>query len=580
MWRHSEVTLAIILTATALYSQTPAASQTLPADSKQQKPESQSKPAGPTAEEKWLYPAQRVSADLDEQSWRLKSGLKEVALATLGSYWWKQDRGTAERWVLPAVEAMTIVPQEESEIDRNGRVDGVRRLMAIVGPLDPMLRDRLRDVLSSATPKDNKFGSESARWRSADALVRAGEAGDSSHLGTAISDALQFGVTQNTAIAIADLYSQSPEEAQRLFDRALSAATASGRDLRAFIPFFDSEAGFKLPDAWRPSVERAFVSALNDQSLSQGSKCGLASELYSRVSGERNEVAQSVVAAFASCGMGSRATGEDSDLVQRENPQTSDDYLRVAAESKHASTRYQLKMTAGEKAEEEAKKDDNPGPDDGPVKALRILDGMTPEERAISPSAYKRRREDVAVRASLWTIRFSGCSAGLRVVDASPQETVLHVAVGVAEKMTSPTAGACYLEWMNTTVLRKLDRIPPEDPNDYIRTINLVLRRGPYPEQSLQQVLRAMDQWKEKDRTNVSGGEVSYTASWTFLYPLAITKELFDIPPDRLQAIARVISRNRLLEADFKLMLVKGFLDRYAQDLHKEKTEKAATAAR
>ena len=64
-------------------------------------------------------------------------------------------------------------------------------------------------------------------------------------------------------------------------------------------------------------------------------------------------------------------------------------------------------------------------------------------------------------------------------------------------------------------------------------------------------------------------------APWNKLYPLAIANELFNIPPDTLRAITRGYFRNELLRADFELLLVRGFLDRYAEDLRKEKTEKA-----
>ena len=326
-----------------------------------------------------------------------------------------------------------------------------------------------------------------------------------------------------------------------------------------------------IPAEWKQSVVEVLANVFSNSSIDENSRCAWASQFVPTAQSGDADLERVVAMAMSHCA----GTGSDAQTIQRENPQTSDDYLKVASEAKSPSARFQMKLTAGEKAEEEAKKDDNPGPDDGPVKALRILDGMTSEERAVGASEYKHRREDVAVRAALWTRHFSGCSAGLRVIDTSPRETILHVAVGVADKITEPS---CYGELMRTTVLRQIDRIPPEDPNDYIHAVNLVLKRGPYPEQSLQQILRSMDLWKERDPKAVARGDAAYAAPWNKLYPLGIVSELFDLSPDTLRAIARGYFRNELLRADFELTLVKGFLDRYGRDLQKEKAEKAETA--
>ncbi len=561
----------------------PASTPTNPAEQKKPAPEAAAKPQPPSAEEKWLYPAQRVSADLEASAANLKRDLHAVAFTTLGSYWWKQDKPAAERWIYPAVDEITIVPQEESDSDRNIRLEAARRVLAIVTPLDPILRERLKDVVSGGTSSEENFFSHSARERTANAFLNSAHDTDPESGERAITESLQFGVTENTVKAITALYFQSPEEAQRLFDTSLSQAIRSTSnsvyemDIRAFEILLRSPPG-GVPDSWRRSTDNAFIATLNNPNYGQSTRCALANELYQSISTPPADLAQTVAANMSLCGSGNSANSDDKNLIERENPQTSDDYLKVAAEAKLASTRYQMKLTAGEKAEEEAKKDESPGPEDGPVKALRILDGMMPDERAVNPAEYKRRREDVAVRASLWIINFGGrlsnCSGGLRVVDNSPRETILHVAIGVAEKIGG---GPCYLELMQTTVLRQIDRIPAEDPNDYVRAINLVLRRGPTPaDNSLRTILRAMDGWKERDPKLVPRGEVAYSAPWNNLYPLAVVSELFNIPPDTLRAMARGYFRNELLRTDFELLIVKGFLERYAQDLQKEKAESVA----
>lgn len=568
MWccRRISVALAMTVIAAISFAQEPSAPKPAP-DTKSQAPP---KPKPVPPEEKWLYPAQRLSADLEEQSWRLKRELKSVALATLGSYWWKQDRAAAERWVIPAVESMTIVPQEESEADRTNRLDALRRLLAVVGPLEPMLRDRLRDVVSSGTSAEEDFFSRGSRTRTANALLDSAYDAEPEQVARAITESLQFGVTESTIKAIAALHSKSPEEAQRLFDTALSQAMQSRSnvnvfemDVRAFELLLQSAPG-GLPDAWRSSADSALIAALNNTNYAQSTRCALANELYQSISAPPADLVRAVALALTLCGGETSAATDDANLVERERPETSDEYLAVASSAKTVSVRYKLKVTAAEKARKEDLESEN----GGPVRALRIFDNMTPEERAVKPGEYKRLRGEEAVRAALFTIDLSGCAPGLRVVDNSPRETILHIAIGVAEKITGP----CYRE-VEDIAFRQMRRIPADDPNDYIRLLNVVVRKNPFPDYPLQNFLREMDRWKEKDPKTLAPGEPAYEAPWNRLRPMPLAAELFNIPAERLSAMTRFL-RNDLLRVDFQLHLVRGFLQHYAQE--KVKAEVAA----
>jgi hypothetical protein len=545
----------------------PAAADTKPTKSS---PEPPAKPKPVPPEEKWLYPAQRVSADLESQAWRVKRDLHAVAAATLGATWWKQDRTAAEHWIYPAVDEITIAAQDEADADRGRRLDAARRVLALVTPLDPILRERLKDTIKLAAARDNDRGSTVSRGRAADALVLAAENAEPVQFARAISEAIQYDVTETTVAAILSLRKRLPEEANQLFSRALSRAMSSGNsfEMLAFSEVLTATGGTDIPDQWRQEVAAAYTRALGEGGLDRNERCDLANLAANASEPEDAGASQVLASASAECTAGDPVLAADAQVLQRANPQTSDDYLAVAGQSKSPNSRFELKYTAAEKAESEDTDSDN----GGPVRALRIFDAMTAEERAVRPGEYKRLRSDVAVRAALYTIGRAGCSAGLRIVDSSPRETILHIAIGVAEKVTAP---ACYREVMDI-VLRQMRRIPAEDPSDYYRLINLVVRRGPYPEQSLQEILRAMDGWKEKDPKTLALGEVAYTAPWNNLLPMPFVSELFSIPAERLSAIVRGVSRNELLRVDLELHLVRGFLDRYAREISKPKAEVAS----
>ncbi len=540
-------------------------------DPNTKKTDSAPKPKPVPPEDLWLYPAQRVSADLESQSWRTRHDLHAIGLATLGAAWWKQDRATAEHWVYPAVDEVTLASQESEEA-RENRLESAQRILAIVAPLDPNLRERLKDVIKSAAREEDQEGPTAAA-HIADGLVRAAQTEGPAELSRVISEALPYGITSAIVDGIRSLRPQMPEEAEQLFGRALAQASNSRQadELLAFAGVLASAAATNAPDEWARQVSATYIRALSDSNwMSQDERCDLAQSGFLQPN-PGTELAQAVTAVSVQCTTGSDPVlAADTQVVQRSNPHTSDEYLSAAGQSKSPVSRYKLKVSAAEKAEKEDVDSDS----GGPVRALGIFDTMTAEERAVKPGEYKRLRAQEAIRAALHTAGKSGCTAGVRVVDSSPRDTVFHVAVGVSEKIDSRCLGQVI-----DTALRQMRRNPPDDPDDYIRLMNVVLRRQMEPGYyHLQEILRGMDEWKQKDRKMLVLGDFVYQARWNDLVPMGIAQEIFDLGAERLSAIARGYFRNDLLRTDFELFLVRGFLDRYAREAAKRKAELAAEA--
>lgn len=576
--RVSSLAAALVAAATLVHAQQPPAvkqSSATPQEKPAPKTEIRKSPADPAPKPKpippedlWLYPAQRLSASIESDAWRIRRDLHAIGFATLSAAWWKLDRSAAEHWMYPAVDEVAIGSQDEAAIDRVRRLEAARRVLALVTPIDVILRERLKDTVKNAADRVTEFG-PGVRWQTADALVDAVENGTPSDQAGAISEALQYTVTSSTVLAIDALRESMPADAERLFTRALSRAMSSNdpEEMRAFMPLLTDD---DTPAQWRQQISNAYTRALGNGNLDPMRRCVLASE--SAGSEELGtEVQQAIAATAAECmrGFSDPVRDTDTQLLQRADPKTSDDYLAVAGQSRSPISRYHVKLTAAEKAEKEDLESGN----GGPIRALGIFDGMTTDERAVNPGEYKRLRTEEAIKASLVSLGKSGCSAGLRIVDSSPRETILHIAIGVAEKITTSN---CFQPAMDL-VMRQVGRVQPEDPDDYYRIINLAVRHGRYPEQMLQEVLRAMDGWKPKNPKTVAPTEIGYQAGWNELRPMPIAAELFNIGAEKLSAMARGC-RNDLLRTDFELFLVRGFLDRYARDLAKQKEEMKAEA--
>jgi hypothetical protein len=96
------------------------------------------KPKPPTPEERWLHPAQRVTAAIDSDLWRMPRHLHAMTLANLASIWWKDDASSARKWIETAVDDVTLVPANEAEPDRALRLRGARVILSLLTPSTPV----------------------------------------------------------------------------------------------------------------------------------------------------------------------------------------------------------------------------------------------------------------------------------------------------------------------------------------------------------------------------------------------------------------------------------------------------------
>ncbi len=521
----------------------------------------------------WLYPAQQVSADVESGTWRLKGDLHALALAYLGVAWWKRDSGFAEHWLAQAVDELSMSPDSEDETSRNARISAAHTVLQLVTLLDPAMRDRIKDVIRAA---EDSRSERSVVVRTQDALVQAAlsDRSNPNQLEGAISDALSAGAVATAIRGLAALRNARPEQAETLFSRAVAQA-ASSATTDDWIPLMllvqiTPEQQPPLPPEWRDQLVAALANSLARPPASNGHRsdlCDFAAHFMGGSPATPPALLEALRTVYAGCiadGTGmDREAQADNKLIEERDPKTAEDYLAVADLCRTPLARAGLKFRAAESADRD---------DKDPVRALKILDNMTPEEVKSRPQAFVRARMDTAVRAALQFInKEKDLESGLNVIDRSPRDTLVHIGVGVAEKVSGDALGAVL-----RLIQRALRSQSPPDPNDFLRLINVYFRhRLPDAPYMLTAIVYDMDRWREKDPKQLKPNDLWYQAPWANLTPLPFVAEMYEmVDAGRLAAIAK-LTHGDTLRTTLQLTFVRAWLTRYAQS----KKEKAAVAA-
>lgn len=513
----------------------------------------------PTPEERWLRPAQRLSASIDSDLWRLSPPQQAVARAQLASIWWNHDPTSARTWASAAVDWLTHTPENELDSDRAQRIRAARIALSLITPLDSALRQRIDDMLQ---PKDVPPGpQEATAAKNYYGTVLSAAMQDRSHperLAQAISDSLPSGVTGVTVHALITLRSVQPDPADILFRRALLSAGDSPDALLSFAAALHPEPGATpLPDAWRvPSLE-AIAHVLGGDTGEADQRMKLC-RLYSRVSGYSDfppDIAAAVAHGRSNCQLPQPNPDQvfDSNLFRERAPKTADDFLTLIPEVKTAQDRAQMRMNAATRAELD---------DKDPERALKIMDSMPPDELASRPGAYERMRMELATRAALHAIDAGRNDDAYRILDESPSISAFYISVNVLQKSRKPLSTKFY-----DLALKQMSGEETDNPMDYVNLMNLYFRKGDLS--PLNAIVSEMDRWKAKDPKALKAGEAFYTAPWNWLTPLQLGREVADFDASAVSGHF-ANAQNVPLRIELQISLTRALISRYESMAPKE----------
>ena len=512
------------------------------------------KPKAPTPDERWLRPAQRITATIDSELFRLPRPMQAVAQAQLAAIWWTQEPVSARKWMATAVDTVTQAPQNEADSERTQRIRAARLILPMVTPLDEGLRQRIVDTMAANVPPGPQATpAQRANFSSSIVSTAISDAAHPERLAKAISDSFQYGVTSSTVRGLIELRTTSPEQADILFQQALSLA-GDFDSARAFSMALRPPPNQKpMPAEWKqPSfalLSRVLTLPANDADQ-QKKRCTLAASLYNDRSSLPPELADaSTNAQKESCPKFQPTTDQavDNEVFRNRSPKTADDFLAVAAELKDPEYRAQMKYNAAIRAETD---------DKNPERALKILDDMTPEEWNSRGGMISQMRRELAVRTVMHSFEEGLTEAALRIIDTSPAQTRAYIAINFLQKETKKTPPSAFYD----LAIREVKTHPPEDPLDLVRMINLALKHGDVS--NIEDVVAEMDGWREQDPKAMKPNTMFFTSPWDSLAPLPFGPELANVDAEVIAAKFGVAKGN-LLNTDLKLCLVRAWVGRY-----------------
>ena len=326
-----------------------------------------------------------TNAMLQDDEWRI-SVERPVLMARLAYAWWKVDPSRAHAWLADAVESVTHeFPSDKPEV-RNLRLRAAESVFRICEYLKQ--DEQARRIVLALLDLAKKNGHDPARHHSPEI---SGLAGSIMAAGTEIAreDPARAADMANLLIQFHSEYlnnllgsiaAKDPQDAERLYSNALDTALDS-RDytmmyslMQYAFPYYSGAR--PVPDTLKSlTIEKAGAllslplnSEDDRQQFCMGAG-GIASHLANNLPPSQLGVVQ---ASLQSCPEKAEEDqhGDDPDACD-----SADACLKLAETAKTDEARASLKIDAAEKARNE-----------DPVRALSILDSLTPEEREWQPA--------------------------------------------------------------------------------------------------------------------------------------------------------------------------------------------------
>jgi hypothetical protein len=513
-----------------------------------------------------LRPAQRVTTTIESELFRLPRPMQAVAMAQLAAIWWKQEPVSARKWMGTAVDMVTQAPANEEEPERARRILAARLILPMVTPLDEGLRQRLVDTMAANVPPGaQSTPAQRANFSSSMVSTAMADKEHPDRLAKAITDSFQYGVTGSTVRGLIQLRASSPEQADILFQRALSLAGDVDSARLLLSQLWPATNQAPMPAEWRQAafslLARVLSAPADDPDLKK-KRCDLAGQLTNRRNDLPPELQQAATEARTASCQAYQPTPEqaaDNEVFRNRSPKTADDFLAVAAELKNPDNRAQMKYNAAMRAEID---------DKDPERALKILDDMTPEEwNSRGGGMIPRMRMELAVRAAMHSFEEGQTEPALKIIDTSPAETRAYIAINFLLKETKRTPPRAFYE----LAVREVKTHPPADPLDFVRMINLALKRGEMSD--IEDIVAEMDRWREPDPKSMKPNETFWASPWErTLTPLPFGPELANVDAATIAAKFAAAAKTTSLHADLQLCLVRAWVGRY-------ETEAARTTA-
>ena len=543
-------------------------------------PQAGSAQRGSNSYDLWMLRSQAITADLIKDSVDLTPSERTLLWASLAQKWWRVDPGQARSWMLKPIEIVEAVPNKENPDERRQRLNKVRLLLKIVAPLDQQLTARLVAVITQEAEREGK----AERAANTDGLIEAAILlVDKDPRRAAELGALALRVGRPTQITglIFRLRAKDAKLADTLFVQALAAVrqTLDPELLNSLteIAFPDAmQPGAKIagpPDDVRTELLKLDVIYLQANPINAENRSSLCVSMASFIvpllgQFERLLPQQAAIVrqSVNQCQSLTPLVGQRVDDAIRDQPlNTVDDLLKAAHDAEDSKARTVYEYRAASLARQLNDFD----------RALKILDGMSPESRAFMGGSWEAYRWDWAVTSALRHLN-SGDVYGMRlIINAVPSDLQLFAKIAFVrllpdnrDKDTDPT-----LEFLNDARagLRRSALSDAEKSGAYFALLPLIIKFQPTDATAvLKEAVAALnraEQAKDKKAGNIEGSSLSKSEFAKNLPPSLLEMDEFVVK----EAVSSIISPD--LRAQVRLELLTVCLDRLS-------TAKKATPTR
>ncbi|HKR60207.1 MAG TPA: hypothetical protein VJS64_10780 [Pyrinomonadaceae bacterium] len=369
----------------------------------------------------WLIRSQAITAYLMKDASDLSPSARPILWARLAQRWWHVDPPKARSWILKSIESVESVPNRENPDERLQRLNTVRLLLKIVGPLDQKLSARLITLFTQTS----EHGSDSERKATADGLVEAAlSIVDTNPQRAAELGALALRVGRPPLISslLILLRSKDAKLADTLFTQALASARQSLDpeliNSLAHVAFPEAawlggSSNPPFPDGLRTEMLRiqlAYLQVNPINSESRNNVCLFVISLVAPVLPQFDRLLPQQAAAarqtISQCQAISPVAQQHLDDATRDVPlNTVDDLLKAADDAKDEKVRTIYLYKAASLARQRNDFD----------RALSILDSMSSESREFMGGAWESYRWDWAASSALSHLK-NGDVYGMRLI--------------------------------------------------------------------------------------------------------------------------------------------------------------------
>ena len=440
-------------------------------------------PQTDNADELWRVRAQTITEDVLKDSSDLNSLRRALVWSKLAQLWWLQDQRRARTWLTNAVEVVEQVPNRESPQERQQRLGTAKVLLHTISRLDQKLGQRLIVLVSDVDESTSQLD----RDGSANSLIHAAIGMDDPKRAAELgAQALRIGIPSDIADLLFVLRSRDAKLADGLFVQALNVARKDeSPSLLDSLTYdaFPSQRGVSDPRPTPPDnlkaellkLHAAFLSAHANELQNGLSVCWAVSGFVVPVLSEFDRLLPQQALVVRQTVQKCRAVIPNA-REELETPGSSESLntvealLKASAESEISSMRALYQYRAGVIAKDHGDYE----------RAIKILDNMSDESRALMQGSWDAYRWDWAARAALDHFQNGRLVEMNLVLDAVPAKLQPFAKMAFLDRLPVKKlpAGTPTIQFLNDAGagLRKSSMAESEKYDWYFGLLKLTMR--------------------------------------------------------------------------------------------------------